>query len=121
MVKATSALAELDDEVTQRLATLNTVAVAGEELIRDQEIDALASEADEALARLTSARPAIESDREQVLDAIRRPRRSLAGQRNRSSSRHLSKRFGYRAAVPRDIQRPIHGPAHRSSAIEMIS
>ena len=62
MVKATSALAEVDDEVAQRLATLNTVAVAGEELIRDQEIDALAREADEALARLTSAGPAIVAD-----------------------------------------------------------
>ncbi|MFI5897953.1 hypothetical protein ACIA5D_48515 [Actinoplanes sp. NPDC051513] len=62
MAKATSALAELDDEVTQRLATLNAVAVAGEELIRDQEIDALAREADETLARLTSAGPAIVAD-----------------------------------------------------------
>lgn len=61
ILKATAALAELDDEVTRRLATLNAVAVAGEELIRDQEIDALAREADEALARLTSA-PAIAPD-----------------------------------------------------------
>ena len=62
MAKATAALAELDAEVSQRLATLNAVAVAGEELIRDQEIGALAREADEALARLTSAGPAIAPD-----------------------------------------------------------
>jgi hypothetical protein len=62
MLKVTSALAELDDEVAQRLATLNAVAVAGEELIRDQEIDALARAADEALARLTSAGPATAPD-----------------------------------------------------------
>ncbi|GAA0571201.1 hypothetical protein GCM10010172_64570 [Paractinoplanes ferrugineus] len=54
MLKAGSALAALDDEVGHRLATLNAVAVAGEELIRDQRITALAREADEALARLTS-------------------------------------------------------------------
>lgn len=62
IMKATSALAELDEQVTRRLAALNAVAVAGEELIRDQEIDALAREADEALARLTSAGPEIASD-----------------------------------------------------------
>ena len=62
MDKTTSALNELDNEVTKRIATLNAVAVAGEQLIRDEEIDALAREADEALARLTSAGRAIESD-----------------------------------------------------------
>ena len=62
MLKATAALAEADDEVARRLSTLNAVAVAGEELIRDQEIDALARAADEALARLTSAGPAIAPD-----------------------------------------------------------
>jgi len=62
MVRATAALAELDDEVTRRRATLHTVAAAGEELIRDQEIAALAREADEALARLTSAGPATAPD-----------------------------------------------------------
>ncbi len=62
MLKATDALAELDDEVAQRLATLHAVAVAGEELIRDQEIDALVRDADEALARLTSAGPAMMPD-----------------------------------------------------------
>ncbi|WP_433720355.1 hypothetical protein ACQP2Y_35300 [Actinoplanes sp. CA-051413] len=62
MAKATSALAELDDEVTQRLEALHAVMVVGEELIRDQEIDALAREADEALARLTSAGPDISAD-----------------------------------------------------------
>ncbi|GIM89565.1 hypothetical protein [Paractinoplanes toevensis] len=61
-IRATAALAELDDEVSRRLATLDTVAVAGEELIRDQEIAALAREADETLARLTSTGPANETD-----------------------------------------------------------
>ena len=62
MAKATSTLAELDGEVTQRLAALHAVAVAGEELVRDQEIEALAREADEALARLASAGPGISAD-----------------------------------------------------------
>jgi len=62
VAKAASVLAELDDEVTRRLAALNAVAMAGEELIRDQEIGALASEADAALDRLTSAGPAIGAD-----------------------------------------------------------
>ncbi|GIE01645.1 hypothetical protein Adu01nite_29950 [Paractinoplanes durhamensis] len=62
MARATEALAELEDEVTRRLATLNAVAVAGEELIRDQRIDELGREADETLARLTSAPPAIAPD-----------------------------------------------------------
>lgn len=62
MARATAALAELDADVTRRLATLTAVAVAGEELIRDQQIDALARAADETLARLTSAGPAIAPD-----------------------------------------------------------
>jgi len=62
MAKATTALAALDDEVARRLATLNAVAVAGEELIRDEEIDALGRQADETLARLTSAEPSTVPD-----------------------------------------------------------
>ncbi|GIF20864.1 hypothetical protein BJ973_001229 [Actinoplanes tereljensis] len=60
--RATVALSELDDEVTTRLAALEAVAVAGEELIRNQQITELAREADETLARLTSTGPAIETD-----------------------------------------------------------
>ena len=62
ILRATSALAASDDEVGRRLAALNAVAVAGEELIRDQRIDALGREADEALARLTAAGPAVVPD-----------------------------------------------------------
>jgi hypothetical protein len=79
MLKATSALAELDDEVIRRLATLKAVAVAGEELIRDQEIDALVREADEALARLTSAAPAADAGSElaERTEAVLRAYREL--------------------------------------------
>jgi hypothetical protein len=62
MAKAASASAELDDEVTDRMRTLQAVAEAGEELIRDEQVSVLAREADEALARLTSAEPAIAAD-----------------------------------------------------------
>jgi hypothetical protein len=55
MAKAAEALSEVDAEVSRRLSILQAVAVAGEDLMRDQEIDALAREADETLARLTSA------------------------------------------------------------------
>jgi hypothetical protein len=53
--KAATALAALDNELTRRLATLNAVAVAGEDLIRDERIGALGREADEVLARLSDA------------------------------------------------------------------
>lgn len=62
MARLTAALADLDAEVGRRLATLNAVAVAGEELIRDQAVDALARQADEALARLTTSLPAATPD-----------------------------------------------------------
>jgi hypothetical protein len=60
--KATAALAELDSEVTRRMAALNAVAVAGERLISDERIGALAREADDVLARLSPAESGVVSD-----------------------------------------------------------
>ncbi|GAA1618471.1 hypothetical protein [Actinoplanes couchii] len=62
LAKATEALVDVDDELTRRLATLNAVAVTGEQLIHDERIGALAREADEVLTRLASPPPAAVPD-----------------------------------------------------------